>query len=81
MPLTKTGKKVMKGMVEQYGAKKGKEVFYASINKGVKGSSQWHKKKQTANNPMHTSMTTNTDPMHKMSDEDIMRIKKDCKYC
>lgn len=44
MPLTKTGKKVMKSMKKQYGSEKGKEVFYASIKKSAKGSSKWHKK-------------------------------------
>lgn len=39
MPLTKKGKKIKKSMTAQYGAKKGKEVFYASINKGtIKGA-------------------------------------------
>lgn len=39
MPLTKTGKKVMAAMVKEYGAKKGKEVFYAMAHsKGKK----WH---------------------------------------
>jgi hypothetical protein len=33
-------------MIEQYGEKKGKEVFYASINKGEKGSEKWHAKKK-----------------------------------
>lgn len=38
MPLTEKGKKVLKAMVEQYGKKKGKQVFYASANKGtIKG--------------------------------------------
>jgi hypothetical protein len=41
MPLTKAGTKVMHSMVKQYGAKKAKEVFYASKNKGKKGSSKW----------------------------------------
>ena len=44
MPLTKSGKKVMRKMKEEYGIKKGKEVFYASINKKRKGSSKWHGK-------------------------------------
>jgi len=44
MPLTKAGKKVLASMKKQYGVKKGKQVFYASINKGKKGSSTWHKK-------------------------------------
>jgi len=47
MPLTKTGKKVMRSMRKQYGAKKGKSVFYASINKGKTGSSKWHKRRDT----------------------------------
>jgi hypothetical protein len=39
MPLTPKGKKIEKAMVKQYGAKKGKEVFYASQNKGtIKGT-------------------------------------------
>ena len=38
MPLTKKGKKIMRSMKKQYGAKKGKQVFYASANKGkIKG--------------------------------------------
>ena len=35
MPLTKKGKKIMKSMKKQYGAKRGETVFYASRNKGV----------------------------------------------
>jgi len=39
MPLTKKGSKVLKAMKKQYGAKKGTQVFYASINKGkIKGA-------------------------------------------
>lgn len=41
-PLTRTGEKVMRNMQEGYGSKKGKEVFYASMNKGIKGSKKWH---------------------------------------
>lgn len=38
MPLTKKGKKIMKSMKSEYGAKKGESVFYASANKGtIKG--------------------------------------------
>jgi len=33
----------MGAMTKEYGAKKGKQVFYASINKGKKGSTSWHK--------------------------------------
>ena len=35
MPLTSKGNKIMDAMQEQYGAKKGKSVFYASRNKGT----------------------------------------------
>lgn len=45
MPLTKSGKKVLSSMRKQYGGKKGKSVFYASINKGKAGSSKWHAKR------------------------------------
>ena len=42
MPLTSEGNKVLSAMKKQYGEKKGKEVFYASINKGRPGSKKWH---------------------------------------
>ena len=35
MPLTKKGRKIMASMKEEYGEKKGKQVFYASRNKGI----------------------------------------------
>lgn len=41
-PLSATGKKVLSSMKEQYGGR-GEEVFYKSINKGIKGSKKWHK--------------------------------------
>ena len=34
MPLTEKGSKILRAMSKQHGAKKGKSVFYASINKG-----------------------------------------------
>ena len=43
MPITPAGRKVLTGMRKQYGPKKAKQVFYASINKGKAGSSKWHK--------------------------------------
>jgi len=46
MPITKSGRKVKRAMVKHYGKKKGKQVFYASINKKKKGSSKWHKKRK-----------------------------------
>ena len=45
MPLTEHGKKVLRAMKKTYGVKKGKQVFYASINKKKKGSRKWHKKR------------------------------------
>lgn len=39
MPLTKKGKKILRAMKEEYGSEKGKQVFYASQNKGtIKGT-------------------------------------------
>ena len=38
MPLTTAGKKVLKQMQKKYGKERGKQIFYASINKGVEGS-------------------------------------------
>lgn len=35
MPLSAKGKKIMKAMKKEYGAKKGESVFYASRNKGT----------------------------------------------
>lgn len=38
MPLTQKGEKILGAMRKEYGAKKGKQVFYASANKGtIKG--------------------------------------------
>lgn len=34
MPLTSSGKKVLRNMKKEYGGKKGENVFYASMNKG-----------------------------------------------
>lgn len=46
MPITKKGKKIMGAMEKEYGAKKGKQVFYASANKGkIKGVEANRKKK------------------------------------
>jgi len=45
MPLTPKGKKILQNMKKEYGAKKGKEVFFASQNKGiVKGTHKGKKK-------------------------------------
>ncbi len=45
-PLTPKGKKIIAAMKKQYGAKKGKQVFYASQNKGtIKGTHKGRKRK------------------------------------
>jgi hypothetical protein len=44
MPLTKSGEKVKKAMSKEYGSKKGKEVFYAWMNKkDKKTQKKFHK--------------------------------------
>jgi len=43
-------------MEAQYGEKKGKQVFYATINKGKKGSSVWHKKKNYSREAVKRAM-------------------------
>lgn len=50
MPLTKTGKKVLKQMTEAYGKDRGKSIFYASINKGITGSEKWEKREKRVKN-------------------------------
>lgn len=46
MPLTKKGSKIMRAMKEEYGFKRGEQVFYASKNKGkIKGVEKKKKKK------------------------------------
>ena len=46
MPLTKKGRKILTAMVGQYGSrKKGKQVFYASQNKGTITGTHKRKKK------------------------------------
>lgn len=44
MPLTASGNAILDMMAKHSGKKKGKGMFYASINKGKKGSQKWHKK-------------------------------------
>jgi len=39
MPLTPKGEKILRNMIDEYGPRKGREVFYASINAGkIKGA-------------------------------------------
>lgn len=44
MPLTKTGKKVMKSMKKTYG-NDAEKVFYATINSKKNKTKKWHKKR------------------------------------
>lgn len=46
MPLTKKGRKIKARMVAHYGSEKGKEVFYASANKGTIGGVHRGQKKK-----------------------------------
>lgn len=46
MPLTAKGKKISKAMKKHYGAKKGKQVFYAMINEGKITGAEGSKKKK-----------------------------------
>lgn len=47
MPLTVKGKKIKRAMTKKYGSKKGKEIFYASANKGtIKGVEKKKRKKK-----------------------------------
>lgn len=43
MPLSKTGKKVLRGMQKRYGKKKGKRVFYATMRERNL-QDEWEKK-------------------------------------
>lgn len=46
MPLTKSGKRMLKDFERQYGKKKGKSYFYAFIKKFPRLAKMWHKVKQ-----------------------------------
>lgn len=46
MPLTRSGKRVLGNMNQEYGEEKGKQVFYASINANKSGSGKWHKNRK-----------------------------------
>jgi hypothetical protein len=47
MPLTPKGKKIKSAMQQEYGEKKGEDVFYASKNKGtISGVDRPKKKKK-----------------------------------
>ena len=65
MPLTAKGEKIRRAMHEQYGAKKGESVFYASINKGtIKGA---EKTGQSPNPSTHTPFNHQGHPMQSVT--------------
>lgn len=46
MPLTKTGREVLRSMQKQYGKEKGKQVFYAKMNKEDGYTEGWHESRK-----------------------------------
>ena len=45
MPLTKKGSKIKSAMMQEYGKKRGEQVFYASRNKGTIKDVDYKRKK------------------------------------
>ena len=45
MPLSESGKKVLRKMRKEYGKDRGEGIFYASMKKKKKGSEKWHSNK------------------------------------
>ena len=56
MPITDSGNAVLHSMEKSYGDKKGKSVFYASINAKKPGSEKWHGKKKKVKNALRNRM-------------------------
>ena len=46
MPLTKTGREVLRSMQNQYGKERGKSVFHAKMNKENGYTEKWHEGKK-----------------------------------
>ena len=46
MPLTKSGRKVLKGFIKEYGKVKGKRIFYSYMNKHPIKTKSWHRKRK-----------------------------------
>lgn len=52
MPMSKAGRKIKKNLEEQYGKKRGKQIFYAMENKGkIPGMAKGGMVKCGASNP------------------------------
>lgn len=43
MPLTKLGLKMQELFIEEYGAKKGKKIFYSYLKKHKERTKSWHR--------------------------------------
>lgn len=43
IPLTKSGKRILKNYQRQYGKEKGKDFFYATIQKYPERTREWHR--------------------------------------
>lgn len=43
-PLTKSGRKIERSMEREYGKKKGRSVFYATMKKKPKQTTKWHRR-------------------------------------
>lgn len=46
MPLTASGRKVLRKLQRQYGKEKGTRIFYASIRMRKPGTEKWHRKRR-----------------------------------
>jgi uncharacterized protein (DUF2252 family) len=44
MPLTKKGRKILTMFKRKYSLKRGKNIFYAHMNKYPKRTAKWHRK-------------------------------------
>lgn len=53
MPLTAKGRKILRNMQKEYGMEKGRQVFYASIRKGIITGAEKTPQRQQ---PAHKSM-------------------------
>ena len=77
MPLTKKGSKIMEAMIGEYGAEKGKKVFYASANKGTIKGVHRGKKKHMSGMSYHTEVDCAQGSRYKtMSMDECMKHAK-----
>lgn len=51
MPITSSGRKVLRKLRQEYGPQKAKRIFYAMIVMRKKGSQKWHGKSRTGKIP------------------------------